>query len=473
MKPFVGRKTELHQLQEFRKRKIAGLVVVCGRRRVGKSTLIEQFAQESRFLEFYGLPPDQGLTVQGQLNHFSKLLGSYFQLPAVKLENWHQALSLLAQLTREGQFTILLDEISWMAGSDKAFPGVLKGVWDTQLKKNPRLILILCGSVTSWIEDNILYGTGFMGRVSLTIHLKEMPLSDANLFWGNRSISAHEKFKVLCVTGGIPRYLEEMKPEETAEHNIKRLCFTKGGVLVDEFDKIFRDIFLKQADDYKKIVQALVHGSCDLGELCKKLGILPTGGLSRKLHVLEQAGFIVRHYVWEKGTKKSKLSKFRLSDNYLRFYLKYIDPKRSLVEQGLYPDLFLEDLPDWETVMGLQFENLVLNNLLPIQKLLHIPPSSLLSVAPYFRRATKRQKGCQIDLLIQTRHSLYPCEIKFGKKITSNVLQEMAEKIELLPSPQGMSIRPVLIYQGELAPAIKEADLFTHLIPFEQLLQVC
>ena len=469
---FIGREIELQKLREFKKRNVAGIIVVCGRRRIGKSTLIEHFAQGMRFLEFYGLAPREGLTAQDQLNHFGELLGIAFQLPPMKFDNWNHALNMLAGLSKKGKVIIFFDEISWMAGTDKDFIGKLKGVWDTKLKKNPELILILCGSVTSWIEENILQDKGFMGRVSLTLILEEMPLCDANKFWGTRLISSHEKFKVLCVTGGVPRYLEEIQPEHSAEHNIKRLCFSKGGVLVEEFDKIFRDIFTSRAEDYKKIVQALANGSCELGELCSKLGLEPSGGLSHKLQVLSQSGFIARDYVWEKGKKKSKLSKFRLKDNYLRFYLKYIEPKKHLIEQGLYEDLFLEDLPEWNTIVGFQFENLVLNNLSSVQHLLQISPSSILSAASYFQHKTNRLEACQIDLLIQCRYAVYVCEIKFSQKISSDVIDEVSEKIRKLPISKGISIRPVLIYQGELSPKIARTNFFTHLISFEQFLGV-
>lgn len=467
---FIGRETELQKLEEYKKRKTAGIIVVCGRRRIGKSTLIEHFARGKRFLEFYGLAPREGVTAQDQLDHFGELLGLAFRLPAMKFDHWNQALDTLAGLTSKGEFIIFLDEISWMAGSDKDFVGKLKGVWDTKLKKNPQLTLILCGSVTSWIEENILHDKGFMGRVSLTLTLEEMPLRDANRFWKNYPISSQEKFKVLCVTGGVPRYLEEIQPKETAENNIKRLCFSKGGILVDEFDKIFRDIFLKRADDYKEIVQLLAAGSCELNELCKKLRVAPTGGLSHKLKVLCQSGFVSRDYVWEKSKKKSKLSKFRLKDNYLRFYLKYIDPKKHLIEQGLYDDLFLEDLPEWNSIVGFQFENLVLNNLSTLQRLLQIPSSSILSAAPYFQNKTRRRPGCQIDLLIQCRYAVYVCEVKFNHKISPDVIDEVSQKISRLSLPKGISTRPVLIYQGELPPKIEQADFFTHLIPFDQFL---
>ncbi len=384
----------------------------------------------------------------------------------MKFDDWNHALRMLAGLTVKGKVIIFLDEISWMAGSDKDFTGKLKGIWDTEFKKNPELILILCGSVTSWIQDNILNDKGFMGRVSLAFTLEEMPLSDANKFWGSSQISSYEKFKVLCVTGGIPRYLEEIYPEDTAEQNIKRLCFTKEALLVEEFEKIFKDIFNAQADDYKQIVEVLAEGSCELNDLCDKLHVLPTGGLSKKLKVLTQSGFIARDYVWENGKKKSKTSKYRLRDNYLRFYLKYIDPKKHLIDQGLYEDLFLEDLPEWQTILGYQFENLVLNNLSLLRKLLHIAPSSVLSASPYFQKATQRKKACQIDLLIQCRQSIYVCEIKFCTKITADVIDEVSEKINKLPISKGISIRPVLIYQGELSRQIEQANFFTHLIPF-------
>ncbi len=467
---FIGREAELRKLQEFKKRKVAGMIVVCGRRRIGKSTLIEHFARGTRFLEFYGLAPRPELTAKDQLDHFGQLLGLAFQLSPFKFDHWNHALDMLAGLTSQGEVVIFFDEISWMAGSDKDFIGKLKGIWDTKFKKNPQLLLILCGSVTSWIEENILNDKGFMGRVSLTITLEEMPLSDANQFWGHHLVSPYEKFKVLCVTGGVPRYLEEIQPQQTAEQNIKRLCFSKGGVLVDEFDKIFRDIFTTRADDYKEIIKTLANGSCELNELCHRLDIEPTGGLSHKLQVLSQSGFIARDYVWEKTKKKSKLSKFRLKDNYLRFYLKYIEPKKNLIEQGLYEALSLEDLPEWNIIVGFQFENLVLNNLSAIQHLLQIPPSSILSAAPYFQKKTKRKKACQIDLLIQCRYAIYVCEIKFGQKISSEVIEEVADKIGKLSLSKGISIRPVLIYQGELSPKMIQANFFTHLIPFEQFL---
>lgn len=467
---FFGREKELELLREFKNRNVAGIVVCSGRRRIGKSTLIEHFGEKTKFLEFYGLAPRENLSNKDQLDHFGEQLGLNFNLPPMKFDNWNQALDTLAGLTRKGPLIIFLDEISWMAGKDKDFPAKLKGIWDTKFKKNKQLLLVICGSVSSWIQDNILNDKGFMGRISLTLNLEELPLHEANKFWGKRLISSYEKFKILCVTGGVPRYLEEIQPDRTAEQNIKKMCFSKGGVLVEEFDTIFRDIFEKKEQEYTSIIKELIDASLEMSELTRRLGIKQTGGFSKKMNILTTSGFISKDYVWTGGKKHSKNFKFRLKDNYLRFYLKYIQPRKELIDQGIYHDLNLEDLPGWETIMGLQFENLVLNHLSSIVHILKIPTSSIISASPYFQRSTKRGKPCQIDLLIQTKHTVYVCEIKFRKKITTDVIDEVTKKIQCLKIPKIVSTRPILIYEGELSPKIQQNDFFSHIISFDELL---
>jgi len=468
---FIGRKFELSQLEEFYNRDVAGLAVCCGRRRIGKSTLIEYSASNRQFVEFYGLPPRKGVNNQTQLDHFAKQLCAAFNIANMTFNNWFEALNTLASLTQNSDVIIFLDEISWMAKFDKDFPGILKGIWDTKLKKNPRLRLILCGSVSSWIQENILKNKGFVGRVSLTLDLEELPLEDANLFWrDNKLISPYEKFKLLSITGGVPRYLEEINPAQSAEENIKRLCFTKGGVLTEEFDRIFEDIFEKHAHNYKDIIKTILHQSLETDDICKQLGIEQSGSFNKKLKTLVECGFVKRDYVWEKGKKKRKMSKYRLSDNYLRFYLLYIEPRKTFIEQGLYKDIHLENLDTWYQIMGYQFENLVLSNLNKIIQILKIPPESILSASPYHQNKTSRLKACQIDLLIQTKFTYYVIEIKFRKKIPSSITEEVLEKIHRLKVSNTVSVRPVLIYQGELSSQLKTSDFFSQIVCFEDFL---
>lgn len=148
-----------------------------------------------------------------------------------------------------------IDEISWMGSKDPDFLGKLKNAWDLYFRKNDKLILAICGSATAWIDKNILSSTGFMGRESLTLTLDELPLSVCAEFWNseNERISSHEKLKLLAVTGGIPRCLEHINPVLSAEENVRQMCFNKAGILFNEFEKIFSDLFSPKNILYKDI----------------------------------------------------------------------------------------------------------------------------------------------------------------------------------------------------------------------------
>lgn len=469
---FIGREKELSILREFQNRNSAGLIVCRGRRRIGKSTLIQEFAKKSHFINLYGLAPRENLGNTDQLQHFGELLGLHFQLPALHFRNWNEAFSALAVFlaTLKGPKVVLLDEISWMASKDKDFQGKLKGIWDTQLKLIPQLVLVLCGSVTSWINDNILNDKGFVGRVSLTLTLEELPLKEANLFWGQKKISMSEKLKILSVTGGVPRYLEEVQTHQDAESNIKRMCFSPEGFLFTEFEKIFKDIFEKSDVEYRTIIECLKDGALEYKELCQKLGLEATGGFSKKIEILESSGFLKKDYVYNEQGKKGRLFRLRICDNYVRYYLKYIYPRQQQIANHLLEDLYLEDLKGWDAMVGLQFENLVMNNLKDLLKILQVSPSSLQSASPYFQRHTEKMSACQIDLLIQTQKNIYPCEIKFKKNLESSICEEMEDKLKKLKFSSKRSVRPVLIYHGDLQRPERFKDTFVHLVRFEDLL---
>ena len=389
----------------------------------------------------------------------------------MRAEDWNELFWLLADKVTRGNVIILLDEISWMGSMDPYFLGKLKNAWDQHYKKNPKLLLILCGSASSWIEKNILSSSGFLGRVSHTLTLDELPLKDCRQFWGKQAanVSAQEKLKVLAVTGGIPRYLEEIDPTLSAEDNIRNLCFTKGALLVDEFEHIFSNIFLRNSDVYKRLVKLLATGAKEFSEICKVLNKETSGRLLEYLEELTLSGFLKRDYTWHvKNGMDAKLSKFRLSDNYLRFYLKYIDRYKTKINRSSFDFKSLAALPNWYSMIGFQFENLVLNNRQYIWDNLGIKPADIVSENPFFQHKISRQPGCQIDYLIQTKFStLYVCEIKFSKHpVPVKVINEVKKKIDSLKRPKGMSCRPVLIHVNGIDQDIEDEDYFSAIIDF-------
>lgn len=473
--PFVGREQELKSLRDLTQKRLASLVVVQGRRRIGKSRLIEEFAKGTRFLEFIGLAPTKETTAQKERDEFARQLARNTNTPQLKADDWADLFTALAKETQRGRVIILLDEISWIGSCDPDFLGKIKTAWDLLFKKNPKLILVLCGSISVWIDDNILQGTAFVGRLSLVIQLRELSVPESNELLSQLGFrgDAYERFKILSVTGGVPRYLEEIKPDRLADENIKDLCFSKEGILFREFKAIFNDIFSKRSESYKKIIETLVDGDKEFTAIAAQLGVEPNGHLSAYLEALIKSGFVKRDWTWNiKEGKESVLSQYRLSDNYLRFYLKYIEPNFTKIDQDEFKGRSLSRALGWIAIMGLQFENLVLNNRAFIWQKLNIFPADITANNPYFQRPRARQQGCQIDYLIQVKNILYACEFKFSvDPIRKEVIDEMREKLSKLALPRGYSVLPVLIHVNGVSESLLDANYFSHVINFSELLK--
>lgn len=473
---FIGRKEELHELEQLTLKKTSSLVTVQGRRRIGKSTLIEEFAKKmSEFYEFQGLAPRIGLTKQDQLNHFADQikvkLGNSSQ---VNFENWTQAFAFLDKLIKKGPTVILFDEISWMANSDADFVGKLKTAWDIAFKKHPNLILVLCGSVSSWIEHNILNDTDFMGRVSLSLHLKELPLNNLPYFWGKskESVSSYEMLEFIAVTGGIPRYLEELKTKLNSSQNIEQLCYHKSGLLFLDFEKIFNDIFDKRAKTYKNIVKTLTQKKLNLKQIASKIKMQKSGTLSVYLSDLVLAGFLEKTYVYNFKSGVSKITYYRICDNYLRFYLRLIEPFHDQISNSTFDFSKVRHLAQWEQTMGYQFESTLLNNTQIIFKLLGLQKQNLIWAGSFIQTKNSKNKGgCQIDFLIHTKEqTVYVCEFKFRRRISTEVIQEVKNKLKVLKYPRYLSIRKVLIYEGELSERVRSEEFFDYIFNGDQLL---
>lgn len=467
--PLFGRKRELEILKNLLSKQTASLVVIKGRRRIGKSRLAEEFCKDLKSYMFTGLAPVKKITAQIQREDFAQQLFTQLQIPGLKTTNWGDLFWHLADRTKTGQVCIVLDEINWMGDLDPAFLAKLKSAWDLYFKKNPKLIMILSGSMSKWIEDNILSSTGFHGRLSAEITLDELPISICNQFWGKQAnfVSAYEKFKILSITGGVPRYLEEIHPEWTAEQNIMAMCYQRESILFHEFDRIFSDLFSKKSEKYKKIVTACLSNYATLDNIAMALSFKKGGTISHYVDDLVETGYLSRDFTWKlKENHFSKFCTYRLKDNYLRFFLKFIEPYRIKINNNEMTRPIV-----WDSIMGLQFENLILNNRQEIKQLLNLQPDDIVMNNPYFQRTNATQKGCQIDYLIQTKYnSLHVCEIKFSKNpIGMQVVKQVQAKIKSLNVEKKYSIWPVLIHVNGVDPKVIESRFFARIIDFSQL----
>lgn len=468
---FVGRSVELELLNQLLKKKTASLVVIKGRRRVGKSRLIEEFVKDKKFYTFMGLAPQKATTAQSQRDEFAKQLSQQTSLPEIRADDWSKLFLLLVEKVNKGKMVIVFDEVSWLGSKDSDFLGKLKSAWDLYLKKNSKLIFILCGSVSSWIDKNILSSTSFFGRISLKVTLEELSVDYASkmLDYVGFHRSSYEKFMLLSILGGIPWYIELINPSLSAEDNIKQLCFVKDGILVDEFKRIFNDLFGRRGEICRRIVEYLSNGAAEYKEIVSVLHYYSGGSLSDYLDDLVLSGFIKRNFTWLINSgKDASLSRYRLCDNYLRFYLKYMAPKMNRIKKGQYSDVSTSSLPGWSSIIGFQFENLVLNNRKLIWGMLKLKPESILIDNPFFQHKTSKQKGCQIDYLIQTKHkTLFACEIKFHKReVSLKVVEDMKHKLDKMNLPRGFVVLPVLIHAGGVTQEVEECGYFYSIINF-------
>lgn len=337
-------------------------------------------------------------------------------------------------------------------------------------------MVFICGSYCAWIEKYIEESPAFVGRIDKKIRMKELALNESSKFWNNNpKISNKEKLKFMLISGGVPKYLSTMNPKDSAEDNILRLCFTAGAFLFKEFPVLFKDAILSKRKYHNKILKLLMKKSKTLTELTEEfLSIgdpVDKSNLDDYLKELEQAGFISKTQMYQIGGDESKFSFYRLSDNYSRFYLRYIEPKKNKVENGTFnQSQGIECWAEYETVMGFQFENLVLNSQELILKSLGV--NGLKSFAPYSQFKTKKMNACQIDLLIEDNYNtIYVCEVKFQKEVKTKVISEVKKKIKNLKTPKNYSVRPVLIYSGELPKSIIDSGYFDKIINFEDYLK--
>ena len=475
---FIGREEQLEQLDALWRKNVASLVTCRGRRRIGKSTLVEEFARRSRvkFLKVEGLPPEEGVDNETQLKAFADQLSEQMGREIAQPTDWFAAFAILNEcISPKAKTVVLIDEISWMGKFDPTFSAQLKYAWDNRFAKKSRLIVVLCGSVSSWINEKILKSKGFVGRPSLNLIVPELSIGESRAFWsmrkGGAKIASSEILDVLSITGGVPKYLESIDPTVSANENVRRLCFTRGGLLVDEFEDIFNDALDENQVVRKKILEALVNGPMDVARIAEMCSLEPNGHLSANLESLEAAGFIAKDVGLNPlNGKKAKAATYRICDNYTRFYLKYIEPEKDLIKRGAYGFLSIDQLPGWNTILGLQFESLVNNNLVPIMKLLNLERTLLTSAAPFRQNKTQRSEACQIDLLLQTRHTLYVIEIKRREQIGEEVVCEVKGKLDKFKVRKGMSVIPVLVYSGNLSRRVLADGYFARVISAEDLI---
>ncbi len=473
---FFGREEELEQLRGLWRKRVASLVTCRGRRRIGKSVLIEEFAKRtgSKFIKIEGKRPEKGWTNAIELQAFAEQLSAQTGAESTAPSNWLNAYIRLSDKIADGEKTVvLLDEISWLGHYDETFAATLKIAWDNYFKKHDRLVLVVCGSVSGWIRDHIIDNRAFLGRRSLDMVVRELPLSECVKFWGSAAerIDTREIVDVLSVTGGVPRYLEEVDPTLSAAENIRRMCYMPNALLRVDFSEMFNDVITEQPVFTGRVLRALTDGPKSVTEIASAVDAEKSGRISRALEMLAECGLVSADAGLNPETgAEVRERRYRLRDNYSRYYLKFVEPVVRMIDDGSYRFSSLSMLDGWSAVMGLQFENLVVNNYVQLMPHLHMGGTLITSAAPYRKGAVRgRGRGCQIDLLIQAQGMICIVETK-RCDIDKSIIAEVDRKVSCISRPQGVSVRTALVFDGRIDPTVEANGYFDAIVPFSRLL---
>lgn len=426
---FLGRQEELQLLKTPNWRGHAELIVIYGRRRVGKTALVEHAFQDQPLWKFEGL---EGDPAKDQIRCFLTDLVRYTGNFNIKNETntWKEALGIFAKEISKKKITVFLDEFQWLASMKKSFVSLFKYYWDNYFRKNKNLRMILCGSISSFMVKKVLRSKALYGRVDTEIHLKPFSLPDIHRFFQGKR-PPQEILQIAMILGGIPKYLEEIQPKWSFFQNLNELAFRQHGYLFQEYRRLFISHF-SHGPLYEKILKALAQKPLTTEALAKLCQTKTGGSLTEKLYDLELAEFIDRYVPLNKG-QNSKFIRYRLLDEYLHFYFRFILPYTQEIISGQFKLQSLFSTRNYQQWLGYAFERLCRKNAMKIADRLQFSGIRF-KAGSWFQTKKKTAPGTQIDLLFERADkTLTVCEMKFTKTLQGQkIIRDFEKKIEAL-----------------------------------------
>jgi len=462
---FIGRSIELGKLTALTSAP-SSIAVVYGRRRIGKSELLKEAFKNNKVFFFEGL---ENRSTRVQLKNFGTQISEYSGQPAAVPESWHAALTQLnSLLDREQHCVVVFDEFQWMANYRSEVVSELKLFWDRYWSKlKSRMVLVLCGSIASFMIKGVVRSKALYGRTDTVIHLQPLMLSEIREFLPQLGIE--ELFLTMFVFGGVPKYLELIKNEPSIILAIQKLAYTADSYFQHEYERIFVSHFGAKRQ-YQEIVRLLAahHAGLTRIQISKLTGYSPGGRLSDKLFDLESAGFI-RSYAPFNRKLGGAYTRYILSDPYLRFYFAFIEP--NLEKSRNQKDVFrgIAQSSAFQSWLGFAFEHWCLDHRALLASILEFAAVDY-TAGPYWGR--RQDKSFQIDLILDRADNVVTlCEAKYRSILAASpLIQEVEKKVEFLrPEIGSKTIQKVLITKSEPSPTLH--DYFFRILTCKQLVE--
>jgi AAA+ ATPase superfamily predicted ATPase len=349
---FIGRGPELEQLCRELDAPRASLMVVYGRRRIGKSALIRQATMGRPHVAYQAARLTPSLNLEAFKTEIARALGTDDLLAAIG--DW---LGVLLHLANKAEthpgLVIVLDEFPYLIDAEPALPSIIQKFWDAGAPQRGRLKLVLCGSLIVHMEDLLAERNPLYGRKTLAMELGPLPLRDAAKFFPD--YAADERLMAYCIFGGVPFYLQLCDPHASLPENVLRLLLTSAGALVDE-PTVLLQSELRDIHRYASILAAAADGCTKYGEILGRIGDTDSRKIAPYIERLERMR-LIRAVRSLDATPKSRDRRYFVADPLLVFWYRFVRPNLSSIEEGFGADIWrLQILPHLDDFMGRAFE---------------------------------------------------------------------------------------------------------------------
>lgn len=410
----IGRTAEKDQLKSIYSSNQSEFVAVCGRRRIGKTFLVREYFEDKMVFQVSGLA--NGNT-QEQLKNFYYTLRRYDStattMPSDWLDAFEMLISYLQSLSSIERKVVFLDELPWMDTTGANFVSALEHFWNGWASARKDIVLLVCGSATSWMMDKLINNHGGLyGRLTHRIFLQPFTLGETDGFLQNRGVrlSHYETAEAYMILGGIPYYLNLLDARLSLTQNIDRLLFNPNGELHNEFEALYRSLF-SGSEAYIKVVECLNERGYGMtrNEIAETAKMKSGKQLSTVLSNLESCGFI-RKYVNYGCSERNAL--YQLVDFFTLFHFRFL--KESSFRSLKYWSN-LQHTPKFYAWAGVSFELLVQTHVAQIKKRLGIS-GVVTNVYSWRSRKDENQRAAQIDMVIERGdNTINLCEMKFSE----------------------------------------------------------
>ena len=465
---FWGRHDEVRLLRGWEGQR-SQLTVVYGRRRVGKTRLLDVAFEGARYLRVEGL---EGLGQRDQKLVFCRAVAQHFDEPEFlrrRDEDWMDLLEGLSGLLGKRPAVVVLDEFPWLAGERRSLVSKLKHVWDNRFVKQNLVHLVLCGSVSSFMVKKVLRSKALFGRVEREVHLQPLSLPEIvpDLC---RQRSLVDIAEVYMLVGGVPQYLRLFDYGMSPRLNLRELFFRNNAYFVNEFERLFASHF-GSTPHYRTILDHLAtHGASGRAALARACGLGSGGRLSQYLENLAMADLVARYGPVDRPSA-GRDARYRIADPYLDFYFRFMRPNLDAIRQSGNADIVRKCLPDlrYYPWRGQAFERLCYEHRHLIADRLGFGAVAY-KAGPWYRGG---EAGFQVDLVyLRADRVVSVCEIKFHdpeRPVGKSVIAEMQRSVARLPIPKAHVIEPVLITVSEPTRDLVSEGYFNRILTLQDI----